>query len=353
MTKIAMIPGDGVGPEVITEASRLLETVNRAFSLDFELVEFDLSADHFIETGIALPESMVNTLKKGIPVILLGPLGDPRVTNDQHAREIVRGLVQQLNLFVGIRRVTLLSPDLCPISGKSEQDINFVLIWDSKGGVYTDIGGTLEKGTRQEIAIEQEVNIRQRIEQVIHFAFDYAVKNSRNRVTMIHKSRDYSYGHSLWSRVFFDVKEEFPEISASHLRIETAIQQIIESPEQFDVIVTNHLFGSILSGLGTVLQGGQGLVASANLYPGKRGLFRPLHPSSTKYAGKDYANPFAAIMCVRELMEFSNLPKVSYAIEMSIKKALKSGWVTRDLGGSLGTREVGDYICSTLMDAVS
>ena len=352
MIRIALIPGDGVGPEVMTEASKLFETVNSAFSLDFELVEFDLSADHFLETGIALPESIIDTLKSGISAILLGPFGDPRIPNDQHAREIIKGLVQRLNLFAGVRRVKLLSPELCPIAGKSEKDINLVIIWDTKGGVYTNIGGTLEKGTGQEIAIEQEVSVRHRIEQVIRFAFDYVSDHGYRKVTMVHKSRDYSYGHDLWNRTFSDVKEEFSKISASHFRIETVIQQIIETPEQFDVIVTNHLFGSILSGLGTVLQGGHGFVASASLNPGKVGLFRPLHPSATKYTGKDYANPFAAMMCVQEIMEFKGFLKASSAIETAIIKALKSGWVTRDLGGSMGTEEVGDYICSVIMDAV-
>jgi len=170
---------------------------------------------------------------------------------------------------------------------------------------------------------------------------------------MVHKSKDYSYGYDLWLRTFLSVKDEFSEISASHLKIETFIQQIIDTPERFDVIVTNHIFGSILSGLGTVLQGGKGLVASANICPGKIGLFHPLHPSSVKYAGKDFANPIAAMMCVKELMEFRSKPKASHAIELSIKKALESGWVTRDLGGSMGTSEVGDYVCSAIMDSVS
>ena len=353
MTKVAMIPGDGVGPEVMTEAGKLLEAVNNAYSLDFELVEFDLGADHFLHTGIALPESVIDTLKNDISAILMGPLGDPRVLNDQHAREILRGLIQEFDLFAGLRRVKLLFSELCPLAGKSEQDINLVLIWETKGGVYTDVGGTLEKGTRHEIVVEQEVSTRRRVEQVLRFAFDYAIKNGHSRITIARKSKDYFYGYDLWLRTFLTIKEEFSEISASHLQIETLIQQIIDTPEQFDIIVTNHLFGSILSGLGTALQGGQGLVASVNLCPGKIGLFRPLHPSSTKYAGKDYANPIAAMLCVQALMEFRGLMKVSKAIESSIKKALKSGWVTRDLGGSMGTREVGSYVCSALMDTVS
>ncbi|MEE9166481.1 MAG: isocitrate/isopropylmalate family dehydrogenase [Candidatus Neomarinimicrobiota bacterium] len=353
MQKVALIPGDGVGPEVMTQATKLLEAVNKAYSLDFETVTFDLSADHFLETGIALPEGVIATLRDEMDAVLLGPLGDPRIADDRHAREVLRGLTSELDLSVGMRRVRLLSADLCPLSGKTEQDIDLVLVWEATGGIYTEVGGTLDKGSEHEVVIEQEVTTRLRVERVIRFAFDYAARNDLSSVTLGRKSKNYPHGYDLWNRTFREVKADFPGVSASQLRFETLIQMMLDAPENFDVLVTNHLFGSILSALGTALQGGQGLVASSILSPGKMGLFRPLHPSLTRYAGKDYANPIAAMTCVQALMEFAGKAEISHAVELSIKKALKSGWVTRDLGGSMGTSEVGDYVCSALMDNAS
>ena len=353
MPKVALIHGDGVGPEVMGEAAKLIDAINKALPLNIELVEFDLNADHFLQTGIALPEGVIDTVRDGVSGILMGPFGDPRVQDDKHSREILGGLIRELDLYVGLRRIRLLSAELCPLANKSEQDIDLTLIWEGKGGIYADVGGALETGTDQEIVVEQDVNTHRNIERVIRFAFEYAVENDRSSVTMVHKSRRYVYGHDLWVRTFLEVKEEFSKISGSHLRIETMMQQMVTRPEQFDLVVTNHLFGSILSGLGTALQGGQGLVASVNLHPHKIGLFRTLHPSSVKYTGKDYANPMAAIISVQHLMEFMDQPIVSQGIEKSLKKALATGWVTRDLGGSMGTREVGDYICSVFMDTVA
>lgn len=353
MTRIALIPGDGVGPEVMAQAAKLIEAINKACSLQLDVTEFDLSAEHFLQTGIALPQGVVDTISEEMDGILLGPLGDPRVTDDEHSRSVLKGLIQRLDLFAGIRRIRLLSEDLCPLSGKTEKDIDFVLVWEALGGVYTNVGGTTEEGTEHEIVIEQEVMDRRRVERVVRFAFDYSVENGRSRVVVVRKSRDYAHSHNLWTRTFREVREDYPDVSASHVGIESLIQQIIESPEQFDVIVTNHMFGSLISSLGTVLHGGQGLAASSLVCPGKIGLFRPLHSSSTKYTGKNYANPLAAMISVQALMEFKGYPKVSVAIEESIRKALKSGWVSRDLGGSMGTDEIGDYVCSAFMDTVA
>lgn len=351
MPKVALVLGDGVGPEVMAEASKLIGAVNKAYSLQFETVEFDLSADHFLQTGIALPDGVIETIRKEMGAILLGPLGDPRVRDDQHGRSVLKGFIRELDLFVGVRRVRPLLSDLCPLAGMTEQDVDLTIIWEAKGGVYTDVGGSLEKGSQEEVVIDQEVITRSRVERVIRYAFEHALKHGRTGVTVARKSKDYSHSYDIWHRTFQEVREDFPDISASERRFETVIQQVLETPEQFDVLVTNHFFGSILSALGTALQGGLGLVASANLAPGKMGLFRPLHPSSTRYAGKDYANPMAAMISVQELMEFMGQRKISHAIRSAIRKALRSGWVTRDLNGSMGTSEVGDYVCSALMDS--
>ncbi|MFQ6675894.1 MAG: isocitrate/isopropylmalate family dehydrogenase [Fidelibacterota bacterium] len=353
MTKIAMIPGDGVGPEVMAEASKLLETLRETYHLDLESATFDLGADYTLETGLALPEGIIDELKGGYKGILMGPLGDPRIHDDRHVKVIISGLIRHLDLYAGLRRIRVLSDDLFPLANKNAKAVDLALIWESRGGVHAGAGTVIEKGTTGEIVVEEQIETRKRVEQVIRFAFDYAMGNRRSKVTLVHRSRAYPYGRDLWIRTFQEVQEDYPDMAGSRMGLDAAIQQLMTAPETLDVIVTNHLLGSILSSLGTALQGGPGLVASSNLHPGQVGLFRPLHSASSKYAGKDYANPMAAMLSVQDLMEFLGKKRISRDIGRALKKALKSGWVTRDLGGSMGTREVADYVCSAISESKS
>ncbi|MFQ6615531.1 MAG: isocitrate/isopropylmalate family dehydrogenase [Fidelibacterota bacterium] len=353
MTRIAIIPGDGVGPEVMDEASKLMDTLRDTFGVDVESAQFDLGADHTLETGLALPEGIVDELRGGYKGILMGPFGDPRVPQDRHAREIISGLITHLDLYAGLRRIRVLSDDFFPLANASGKNIDLVLIWEAMGGIHAGAGTAVDKGTEDEIVVEEEIDIRRRVERVIRFAFDYALENRRSKVTLVHKSRAYVHSRDLWVKTFLEVGEEYDAVATTRSGLDTVIQQLVTDPEEFDVLVTNHLLGSILSSLGTALQGGPGLVASSNLHPGQVGLFRPLHSSSTKYAGKDYANPMAAMLCVQDLMDFLGKKRASREIDQALRKALRSGWVTRDLGGSMGTREVADYVCSAIAESKS
>lgn len=342
-----------MGPEVMAEASKLLDTLRDTFGLDVETTKFELGADYTLGTGIALPEGILEELKGGYKGILVGPLGDPRIQQDGHAREIISGLIIHLDLYAGLRKIRVLSDDYLPLANKTAREIDIVVFWETMGGIYAGSGSRVETRTPDEIVVEEEIDTRKRVERVIRFAFDYAAGNRRDRVTLVHKSRAYVHSRDLWLRTFLEVKEDYSEVASSSLGPDAVIQQLITAPEELDVLVTNHLIGSILSSFGTAIQGGPGLAASSNLNPGQAGLFRPLHSASPKYAGKDYANPMAAMLCVQDLMDFLGKKRVSGTIERALRKALKSGWVTRDLGGSMGTREVADYICSAIAESKS
>ena len=348
--KLAVIPGDGVGPEIVNEAVKLLKTVDELNNLGIEMMEFDLSASHYAETGLALPNTVIKTLSEQADAVLLGPLGDPAISDGRYAREVVSGLVTNLNFPIVLREVKLLSADLSPMTTLAEGDLDFSLITEGTTGFQSNLGGTVDAGHENEVVIEQEVNTRRRIERAVRFAFDWAVKQERNTVTMVYGAKTQKYSQELWLRIFKEVGESFDKISTVTIRPDAFIQRFVNTPDQFDVLVTEHTFGSVISSLATAFVGGHGLASVAHVNPDGKGLFRPLHPLSTKYAGKDYANPMGIMMGVSLLLKLDGHAEITSSIEASLKKAVESGWTTRDLSGSMGTSELGDYICSYLTE---
>lgn len=348
--KIAAIPGDGVGPEIMNEAVKLLRTVDELNNLGVEIMEFDLSAGHYADTGLALPDTVSRALSEQADAVLLGPLGDPTISDSQYAREVISGLVTSLDLSIILREVKLLSAELSPMTTLTEGDLDFSLITEGTTGFQSDLGGTVAAGRDNEVVVEQEVNTRQQIERAVCFAFDWAARHGRNRVTMVYGAKAQKHSQELWSRVFKEISDSFDNTSTSMLHTDAFIQRFVNTPDQLDVVVTDHMFGSVISSLATAFIGGHGLASVAHVNPDGKGLFRPLHPPSAKYAGKDYANPMGAMMSVSLLLELAGHERITSSIEASLKKALESGWTTRDLGGSMGTSEVGDYICSFLTE---
>lgn len=350
MPKIALIKGDGVGPDILNESIKIINALNDGFNLDLQVVEFELSADHYLTTGLTIPEELVDELKNRFKVIVLGPLGDKRVSNNIHARQIISTLIRELNLFAISRPVSLLSSDLCPLEGKSESEIDFLVTYDSSGESYPGLGGSYNRGKEDEISIQEIIQTKVGVENIITFAFKEALRYGRKKVTMVDNPISLKFGHDLWMRIFRQVRHKFPDVSASHIPMNLVVPQLVTDPDRFDIIVTNHLYGSIISELGAAFQGG--FAMATQLYCDGKGLvmIRPMIGSQQQYIGKDYANPMSAILCVKHVMDHFQKKKASKAIITSLKKALKSGWVTRDLGGSLGTSEVGDYICSEMME---
>ena len=348
MKKIAVIPGDGIGIDVTAEALKVMQAA-KAAGLPIVWDVFDYGAEKFLATGITLPDSEIENFRKNYHAVYVGAVGDPRVPDMRHAKDILLGLRFKLDLFVNQRPVKLYDESLCPLKGKSIKDIDFVVFRENTEGIYAGIGGHLKQGTPDEVAIQVSTNTRKGVERIIRYAFEYAKKTGRRRVTMSDKSNAMRYEGDLWQRAFHEVGEEYPDIEKQHWYIDALLMQMVKKPEQFDVIVTCNMFGDIATDLGGQLAGGLGLAASGNLNPGHTSLFEPVHGSAPKYHGQDVANPLAAILTVGVMFEYLGWPDWNKKIEAAVVQSIKTGNVPRDLGGKLGTKAAGDYIVARLM----
>jgi 3-isopropylmalate dehydrogenase len=235
-----------------------------------------------------------------------------------------------------------------PLKDRQEKDINFIVFRENTEGLYVGMGGFFRKGTEEEIATQEDVNTRRGVERIIRYAFEYARKHKRTRLCMSDKSNALTYGHDLWQRVFKQVRAEYPEIEASHQYIDNLLLQMVRDPSQFQVIVTCNLFGDIASDVGAGLAGGLGLAPSGNIHPGQVSLFEPVHGSAPNIAGKNLANPMGAILAAGMMFEYLGWTEEARAIENAIRLALREGKTPAELGGSLGTREVGDFIAEAV-----
>ncbi len=347
MPRIAIIPGDGIGVDVTREAVKVLQVVKDA-GTPLSWTEFDYGAEKYLATGITLPDEEIENFRNNYNAIFLGAVGDPRVPDMRHAADILLGLRFKLDLYVNYRPVRLLDERLCPLKDKTCEDVDFVVFRENTEEMYAGVGGFLKKGTPDEVAIQTAVNTRKGVERIIRYAFEYAKKHQRPKVTMSNKSNAMRYEGDLWDRVFKEVSSEYPEIEANHLYIDALVMQMVKRPEQFEVIVTCNMFGDIATDLGAQLQGGLGLAGSGNLHPGRTSLFEPVHGSAPKYAGLDRANPLAAISTVGIMLAELGYPQWERAIENAIRNALKTRQVTVDLGGTLGAAATGDAICNYL-----
>jgi 3-isopropylmalate dehydrogenase len=340
---IALIPGDGIGREVTAEAVKVLQAIGGV-----DLQELPWSADHYLQTGETIPADGYDILR-GFDAILIGALGDPRVPDNRHARDILLGTRFELDLYVNYRPIRLLDDRLCPLKARTRRDVNFVVFRENTEGVYVGIGGRFKPGTTDEVAVQEEINTFKGVDRIIRHAFVFARTRGLRRVCMADKSNAMQQGHALWQRVFASVKAEYPEIEATHLYIDALAMFMVQDPGRFQVIVTNNLFGDIVTDIGGALQGGLGMAASGNLHPGRTSMFEPVHGSAPPLAGKNVANPIGAILSAALLLETLGRDDDARRIEGAVESAVHAGEVTRDVGGSLGTREAGDAILRRLV----
>ncbi len=348
MKRIAVIPGDGIGPEVLREAVRVLRHLQQANGLELELVDFDWGAEKFLRDGVTLPEGALEMLTAEFDAILAGAFGDPRVPSNKHAEDILLGMRRGLDLYINLRPVRLLHDRLTPLLNRKTTDIDFVVFRENTEGAYVAAGGFLKHGTADEIALQDEVNTRRGVERIIVAAFEYARANGRKRVTMADKSNVQRFGGDLWQRVFKEVAEGYTEIAANHQYVDATAMHMVLDPSQYDVIVTNNLFGDILTDLGAAIQGGLGLAASGNIHPGKVSLFEPVHGSAPPLAGKGIANPIGSILTLAMMLEYLGFQTLSNEIEDAVRGAISANETTRDLGGQLSTEQAGAAIIARL-----
>jgi len=344
--RIAVIPGDGIGQEVVPQALRVIQATGAA--VDF--TEFDWGADRYLRDGVTVPPDGFTTLARDFDAIFAGAFGDPRVKTNIHAKEILLGMRFKMDLYANVRPVRLLDQALCPLKGVEPKDVDFVVIRENTEGVYTDAGGVFKQDTPDEIAIQEDINTRKGVERIIRYAFDYCEHHQkldgsrRARVLMCDKSNAMTHAGGLWQRVFKQVAGEFPRIASQHMYVDALCMQLVRDPRPFDVIVTNNMFGDIITDLAAGLQGGLGMAASGNIHPGKTSMFEPVHGSAPPIAGKNIANPIGAILTAAMMLQHLGLAKEAQTIESAVLEAVRQKKTTTDVGGTLGTRETGDWI---------
>jgi 3-isopropylmalate dehydrogenase len=342
--RIAVLPGDGTGKDVTTEAVKVLEAAAEAWNLPLELVHLDWDADRYLATGETLPAGALDDFRENYSAIFIGAYGDPRVPDMKHAADILLGIRFGLDLYINLRPVRLYDTRLCPLKDRTEKDVDFVVFRENTEGAYVNVGGNFKKGTPDEVAVQEEIHTRKGVERIIRAAFEYAVEHGRREVLMADKSNVMRYGHDLWQRVFAEMGAEYPGIESRHMFVDALTMQMVKNPSSLDVIVTNNMFGDIITDLGAALQGGLGVAASANLHPGQTSMFEPVHGSAPKYAGTGKANPVGAILSATLMLDYLGHAEAAKVIDDAVARSFREGQTTPDLGGSLTTSQVGDVI---------
>jgi 3-isopropylmalate dehydrogenase len=348
MPRIAVIPGDGIGPEVVRVGVDVLKALaNARPEVDLEFEWFDYGADRYLRDGTGLPENELFDIADRFDAIFLGAVGDPRIPDSAHAREIILGTRFKLDLYVNLRPCRLLDPRLCPLRGKGPEDVNFTAFRENTEGAYVGVGGRFKEGTKDEVAIQTSVHTRKGVERILRAAYEYADRTGARRVCMSDKSNALRHSDDLWQRVWKEVASEYPGIESRHLYIDVLAMRLVQAPEEFDVIVTSNLFGDIITDLGAALQGGLGVAASANVNPERGiGMFEPVHGSAPDIAGKGIANPIAAVATAALMLDQLGLHEAAQIVENAVETALLDDHTTPDLGGVLSTSGVGDFLKS-------
>jgi len=338
---VAVIAGDGIGPEVIAAAIPILDAAatRHHFNLSWERLPY--SADHYLKTKETLPEDAFRHLRDDVDAIFLGALGDPRVPGNEHARDILLGLRFRLDLYVNFRPVKLLNPDLTPLR-LPQPPIDFVIFRENTEGQYLGRGRT--SGDEH---IAEEVNTGKGVARIIRAAFAWAQAHGRTRVTMSDKSNAIP-AHRIWQDTFKEIAGDYRGIEAEHRYVDALALELVRSPERFQVIVTNNLYGDILSDLGAGLVGGLGLAPSANLHPGRPGLFEPVHGSAPALVGKGIANPMAAVLTGALMFEQLGQEDAANEVEYADRVTRQAGMRTQDLGGKATTADVAAKLLTLL-----
>jgi 3-isopropylmalate dehydrogenase len=340
--RIAVIPGDGAGKEVVPEAVKVL----RAAGAGFEFEEFDIDADRFLRTGVALPDDLYGEIKQA-DAILFGAIGDPRVSDARYARDVLLRMRFELDLYANLRPARLYDDRLSPLRVSERRGVDLLIVRENTEGSYIGAGGRLKAGTEQEVAVQEDVNTYLGVSRILEYAFELA----REEVCMVDKSNAMNHAGALWQERWRALASGHTNLRTRHLYVDTAAMELVRDPTQFDVIVTGNMFGDILSDLAAALVGGMGVAPSANVNPKtRRGLFEPVHGSAPTIAGKGIVNPLGAIGSAAMMTRHLGFEDVAKRIDEGIVAAVKAGECTRDLGGNLSTSEAADAVARRLRD---
>ncbi len=351
MYKIAVIPGDGTGPEVVAEGLKALKAAAEKFRFKYQLEHYDVGGERYLKTKETLPDSVLDELK-GMNAIYLGAIGHPRVKPGILEKEILLKIRFELDQYINLRPVKLYPGVETPLKDKGPADIDFVVVRENTEGAYTGIGGVLKRGTPDEVAVQEAVHTRKGVERCIRFAFEYCRKrNQRNKVTLCGKTNVLTYAFDLWERVLQQVAKEFGGIETNYAHVDAVCMWMVKNPEWFDVIVTDNMFGDIITDLGAMIQGGLGIAAGGNINPNGVSMFEPMGGSAPKYTGKGVVSPLAAISACQMMLEYLGEEKAARKIEEAIMKVVKND-VKSLSAGKMGhsTSEVGDLVVKYILE---
>ncbi len=346
--RIAVIPGDGIGPEVVREGLRVLDRVATIEGVRIEKTLYPFGAEHYLKTQEVLPDTAFAEIG-GHDAVLLGAIGDPRMTPGFLEFGIVGRLRFGLDLYVNLRPVQLIDAAFCPLKGKGPEHLDFVVVRENTEDAYAGMWGQFKKGTPDEIATQEIIFTRKGVERAIRYAFELCGKRDRQRKLTLLTKANAIRAMELWTRTFAEVGAEYPDITREHQYIDAACMFVVTQPEQYDTVVTSNMFGDIFTDLGAALVGGLGLAASANLHPGRIGLFESIHGSAPQFAGQNRANPLATIMAVAMMLEHLGETKAAARVDASVVRLLRSKRLP-DLGmdSGFGTDQVGDLVLEGL-----
>ncbi len=342
---IAVIPGDGTGPEVVAEAVKALEAVSRRCNMDFQFKEFGLGGDLYLKEGVLLPDDVLEELRT-TDAILLGAIGHPDVKPGILETEILLRLRFKLDLYINLRPVTLFPGVDTPLKDKGPDDIDFVVVRENTEGVYAGGGGFLKKGTPDEVAIQESINTRKGVERCIRYAFECCRKRNKDKLlTLCAKTNVLVYESDLWERTFQEVQKDYPDIDTNYQHVDALCMWMIKNPEQFDVIVTGNMFGDIITDIGAIIQGGLGIAAGGNINPEGAAMFEPIGGSSPKYTGLNQINPLATISAAQMMLEHLEEKEAASVLQGAIEKVVRND--LKSLGAGKmghGTKEVGNLV---------
>ncbi|MBS3906545.1 MAG: 3-isopropylmalate dehydrogenase [Syntrophaceae bacterium] len=351
MYKIAVIPGDGTGPEVVIEGLKALKAVSERFNFKYQLEHYDMGGERYLKTGETLPDSFLEEFKK-MDAIYLGAIGHPEVRPGILEKGVLLRTRFELDQYINLRPVKLYPGVDTPLKDKRPEDIDFVVVRENTEGAYLGAGGFHKKGTPDEVAIQEAIHTRKGVERCIRYAFEYCRKrNKKKKVTLCGKTNVLTYAFDLWERTFKEVAKEFEDIETDYAHVDAICMWMVKNPEWFDVIVTDNMFGDIITDLGAMIQGGLGIAAGGNINPEGVSMFEPMGGSAPKYTGKGVVSPLAAIGACQMMLENLGEEKAAKKVEEAIMKVVRND-VKSLTAGKMGhsTSEVGDLVVKYIME---
>ena len=343
--RIGVIPGDGTGPEVVAEGIKVLDAASAKFGFTLKYTHYDLGGERYLKTGETLPAAVLADLKSQ-QAIFLGAIGHPDVPPGILEKQILLQIRFDLDQYINLRPVKLYEGVETPLKDKGPADIDFVVVRENTEGLYTGAGGTLRKGTPDEVAVQESINTRKGVERCIRFAFDLTRRrNKGKKLTLCGKTNVLTYAFNLWERAFYEVAKEYPDIKTDYAHVDATVMWMVKNPEWFDVIVTDNMFGDIITDLGAMIQGGLGIACGGNINPAGVSMFEPIGGSAPKYTGKNVINPIAAIFAAAMMLDYLGETQGALAVDAAVARALKNDVKSVDAGRmGMGTRELGDLI---------